>query len=241
MKRVRRISPGDRPIVAAGGVLMAITTLLAFYLALGRAGPIILAFSFWGPLLPLRYLGWKFVHPYLNRHPARMPAVSTLLAEYILAFIATVTLSILARPWLMRWQWRLPRTVAWLGFPLLTVTFLIWYAMTRQLGWKFRTVGMAEMERRGAPLVTGGIYAYTRHPEYLSEPICLLGLLLLTGTPSLLLLLLLWVLFIYPVMTLEERHLVARYGVQYRRYQRRTPQLIPRRPSMGRTVAEKRY
>jgi hypothetical protein len=73
VKRVRRISPGDRPIVAAGGVLGAMTTLLVFYLALGEAGPIILAFSFWGPLLPLRYLGRKFVCLYLNRRPTRMP------------------------------------------------------------------------------------------------------------------------------------------------------------------------
>ena len=219
-------SIGDRPLTAMFGILFAIFVFSVFYLLFGKTGLVILAFAFWAPLIPLRWVGWRFVAPDLQ-HPDRIPSPATTLLGYGGGFSTTIVLSILGRQLLTSWQLNLPGLSTWLGILLLGITFLIWYAMARKIGWKYRTVAMPELESKSNSPVTDGIYAYTRHPEYLSEPICIIGLLLITGAASLLFLLGLWALFVYPVISLEERRLVERYGVQYQRYAQTTSKLLP--------------
>ncbi|MBU4225858.1 MAG: isoprenylcysteine carboxylmethyltransferase family protein [Chloroflexi bacterium] len=224
-----RSNNGDKPVTAIFWIFFAILAFSAFYLLYGKAGLVILAFAFWVPLIPFRWVGFKFVAPYLQQHPDRIPTPATTLLGYVGVFSTTIALSILGRQLLVSWQIGLPWLSTWLGILLLGVTFLIWYTMARKIGWKYRTVAMPELESRLNSPVTDGIYAYTRHPEYLSEPICIIGLFLITGATSLLLLLGLWALFIYPVISLEERYLIGRYGFEYQRYAQRTSKLLLRR------------
>ena len=76
------------------------------------------------------------------------------------------------------------------------------------------------------PLVTTGLYTFTRHPLYTG------GLLIIWPTPilTLNLLTLFIVLTIYLVVgaRFEEKRMIHAFGDQYRRYQNEVPMLIPR-------------
>ena len=85
--------------------------------------------------------------------------------------------------------------------------------------------GMAEGHR----LVTWGPYRYVRHPSYLAYFLMFFGLLSvllnLLVAPCLMA-----VLGYFQVVDEEEKLLIARFGEQYRRYQRKTGRFWPRRP-----------
>ena len=226
-------SVGDKPLAALSGILFGIFLFSVFYLLFGKTGLVVLAFAFWAPLIPLRWVAYRFVAPYLQQHPDRIPTPAKTLLGYGGGFSATIVLSILGRQLLTSWQVDLPGLSTWLGILLSGTTLFIWYAMARKIGWKYRTVSMPELGSKSNSLVTDGIYAYTRHPEYLSEPIGIVGLLLVTEEASLLFLLGLWALFVYPVISLEERYLLKRYGVKYQRYVQETPKLLSVRHAKG--------
>ncbi len=78
-------------------------------------------------------------------------------------------------------------------------------------------------------LVTTGIYACTRHPMLFGLTLLPLGVALLLGSPTFILVVApLEALFILAmILTLEEREAVAKFGEAYREYRKRTP-LIPR-------------
>ena len=75
------------------------------------------------------------------------------------------------------------------------------------------------------PLIVDGPFRWVRHPLYT------FSLLMIWSYPVLtldrLLLNLLFTLWVIVATLLEERHLVAAFGVEYRDYQRRVPMLIP--------------
>jgi len=83
--------------------------------------------------------------------------------------------------------------------------------------------GMAEHHR----LVTWGPYRYVRHPSYLAYFLMIVGLLFmllnLLVAPCLLA-----VPGYFQVADEEEKMLIARFGEQYRRYQRKTGRFWPR-------------
>ncbi len=83
-------------------------------------------------------------------------------------------------------------------------------------------------------LVTGGVYAWCRHPMWLGYDLAALGVILLWRSPAML-------LICYPLFLLlqlrflllrEEPRLVRRFGTDYQRYRRRVPLLFPR-PGRG--------
>lgn len=77
-------------------------------------------------------------------------------------------------------------------------------------------------------LVTGGLYARVRHPQYLGLFLIIIALLL--QWPTLITLLMAPVLFMAyrRVARREERVLIARFGEQYAEYRARVPAFVPR-------------
>lgn len=71
-------------------------------------------------------------------------------------------------------------------------------------------------------LVTGGPFAYSRNPIYVSDWLIYLGVTLLLGTLwALLLAPLVWWVMRHGVIAHEEAHLLAKFGDEYRAYQAR--------------------
>jgi protein-S-isoprenylcysteine O-methyltransferase Ste14 len=71
------------------------------------------------------------------------------------------------------------------------------------------------------PLVTAGIYGWTRHPIYLGFDLMFVGTFLVLGRLIFLLLALVMALLLHAVMRREERFLSQLYGDAYRDYSRR--------------------
>ncbi len=104
---------------------------------------------------------------------------------------------------------------------------VVWGAYTLRRSDPFGVTesGMAGDETAGKPkLVTSGLYSITRHPLYLFV------LILIWVTPKLtadrLLFNVLWSIWIYAGLLLEERDLVRQFGDEYREYRRRVPRLF---------------
>lgn len=112
---------------------------------------------------------------------------------------------------------------------ILTVTGYVlfsWSVIARKryaISW-----GMAEHHR----LVTWGPYRYVRHPSYLAYFLMIFGLLFMSlnllAAPCLLA-----IPGYFQVANEEEKMLIARFGEQYERYQRKTGRFWPRRPKMS--------
>jgi len=72
------------------------------------------------------------------------------------------------------------------------------------------------------PLVTEGLYRWTRHPIYVALDLFFIGTFLVLGRLIFLVLALVWAPLLHAIMTREERFLTQRYGAAYRDYCRRT-------------------
>lgn len=101
------------------------------------------------------------------------------------------------------------------GAVMLVASVLLYVAALRAFGTSWR-LGI-DRERPGA-LVTGGIFAWTRHPIYVSLDLLILGSVLVQGRLILLLLALLHVGMFHQLMLREERFLAEKYGAAYRDY-----------------------
>lgn len=97
-------------------------------------------------------------------------------------------------------------------------------------------------EGKGA-LVTGGIYAYIRHPQYTGFLLMTLGMIADWATLPLLIMwpLLLWIY--YRLARREEKDMEAEFGDAYRSYKARTgmflPRLLSRQPRQSRPATTK--
>ena len=92
-------------------------------------------------------------------------------------------------------------------------------------------IGIPELSRpeeRKGRLLRDGIYGVVRHPRYLAAGLGVVGNALIVNYAGLDVLVLVAFALGYPLLWLEERELVGRFGEDYREYQRRVPQLIPR-------------
>jgi len=90
-----------------------------------------------------------------------------------------------------------------------------------------RHVWKQRPENRGR-LYTGGLFRYTRHPNYLGDLISFSGLCLFTGR---------WITALVPALMLAgfvfvnvpvlDAHLASHYGLEFEEYAKRTRKLIP--------------
>ena len=98
------------------------------------------------------------------------------------------------------------------------------------MGWK--KIYQAKAEE----LVTDGIYAYIRHPQYTGIILATFGTLVHWPT--------LFTFFLWPILVFaywwlakkEERQMVERYGARYRQYQGKVPMFIP--SSLGKNIGK---
>lgn len=92
--------------------------------------------------------------------------------------------------------------------------------------WGYRTLGLENTYGGAERLVTGGLYAYTRNPQYVSSVLASVGLAITVGSwPVLGLTAML--LLVYTLFALnEERFLLAHFGRAFRAYMDSTPRFI---------------
>jgi protein-S-isoprenylcysteine O-methyltransferase Ste14 len=96
------------------------------------------------------------------------------------------------------------------------------------LGWKavHRSYWSAEEENKR--LVTEGVYAYSRHPQYLGFMLMTLGLLVHWATIPLLVMWPLLVFQYYRLAQREEVEMVEEFGDEYAAYRERVSMFLPR-------------
>jgi protein-S-isoprenylcysteine O-methyltransferase Ste14 len=118
---------------------------------------------------------------------------------------------------------------AWLtivvGCALIAVEGYLFVRVERELGSR-RLVGHAELTGTGE-MFSGGLYALVRHPRYAGMFSAVVGAALLAGTPSLWIVLVVWLPFALVVIRLEEKELAARFGPDYEAYRKRVPAFLP--------------
>lgn len=93
-----------------------------------------------------------------------------------------------------------------------------------------------QIHAAGGALVTDGIYARLRHPQYSGLFLVTIGMLVQWPTLATLLMWPVLALAYYRLAMREEREMIARFGDAYETYRRRVPLFVPW--SRGRTLAE---
>ena len=78
-------------------------------------------------------------------------------------------------------------------------------------------------------LVTEGLYAYVRHPQYSGLFLVMIGILIQWPTIITVLMFPVLLLVYYRLSRREEGEMMKIYGDEYRRYKERTPMFVPRR------------
>lgn len=122
---------------------------------------------------------------------------------------------------------------ALIALSLVVFGFMAWFerAYWHNISWKV-LVGLPELspdEQANRSVMREGLYAVIRHPRYFSGAIGMVASVLLANYYGLYTLALLMVPIGYLLIRVEERELVARFGDDYRRYQREVPRFFPRR------------
>lgn len=95
------------------------------------------------------------------------------------------------------------------------------------LGWKevYRRYWSRESGR--GELITDGIYAYIRHPQYTGFLLITLGMLLDWATLPMLIMWPIMAVLYYRLARREEREMEAEFGHSYRQYMQRTSMFLP--------------
>jgi protein-S-isoprenylcysteine O-methyltransferase Ste14 len=111
----------------------------------------------------------------------------------------------------------------WSGLALLLLS-LIWTVLAQaQMGESWR-IGIDEEHR--TPLVTSGVFGWSRNPIFVGMKITLLGLFLIIPNALTLLAFVMGVVLIQIQVRLEEDFLVKNHGVEYEQYRRQVRRWI---------------
>ena len=95
-------------------------------------------------------------------------------------------------------------------------------------GFLIMSAGWRKVHGGKGALVTDGVYAYVRHPQYSGLVMVTIGLLIQWPT---IITAIMWPVLIYAYYRLsrkEEQDLEREFGEAYRRYKEKTPMFIPR-------------
>ena len=97
-------------------------------------------------------------------------------------------------------------------------------------------MGIPELLRHDGrqTLMREGIYRVVRHPVYVTAAVAGISVALVINYLGVYILFVSALPVLYLITILEERELVARFGEEYRQYQREVPRLIPRWETMRR-------
>lgn len=80
-------------------------------------------------------------------------------------------------------------------------------------------------------VVTGGIYNFVRHPQYISFMICSLGLMILWPRFIVMIMFVTMIFAYYTLAKMEERECSTKFGTSYIDYKNRTNMFLPFRPN----------
>ena len=109
-------------------------------------------------------------------------------------------------------------TLGWLGPGLVVAGFILFLIGAGQVYW-------AKIRKSG--LVTGGLYRFVRHPQYVSLTLLGVGILLSWGRAIMFLAFFVMMFLYYYLAKSEERTCLRLFGEAYERYRERTSFLIP--------------
>jgi protein-S-isoprenylcysteine O-methyltransferase Ste14 len=93
-------------------------------------------------------------------------------------------------------------------------------------GWKL-------IHRANGSLVTGGPYAYVRHPQYSALFLVMIGMLFEWPTIITILMFPVLTFIYYRLAKREEQDMLILFGYEYTRYKRDTPMFIPQRNTLS--------
>ena len=150
---------------------------------------------------------------------------------------ATMIVLLLLSPWWLRWSWSGTSSLQVLGGVLLIGSVVAGTWAVAKMGWaRLLLAGAlfppgAAAEENGVPqrLVVEGPYRYVRNPLYAGDFCLILGATLLTRSWALVLVAALDLARLAFQLPFEERELMERFGVKYRRYCELVPRFVPRR------------
>jgi protein-S-isoprenylcysteine O-methyltransferase Ste14 len=147
----------------------------------------------------------------------------------VTSFLALIPASLTLNYWDWLYFLQAPELVNPLLF-LLGMTLLALGGVVAMLASRSISVStVADMRTDRKPtLVTGGLYARTRHPLYLATILFLLSLIAFYPFSNILVFSLAFVGYVVIGAYLEERKLVIQYGEQYIAYRRTAGFLLPR-------------
>lgn len=109
-------------------------------------------------------------------------------------------------------------TIKTVGAVVDSIAVLLYAIALRHLGESWR---LGIDRTTPGPLVTDGIYRWTRHPIYVAFDLLFVGTFLVLGRLIFLVLVLLWIPLLHSFMLREERFLTQLYDGAYRDYCRR--------------------
>jgi protein-S-isoprenylcysteine O-methyltransferase Ste14 len=176
--------------------------------------------------LPRRIARVRSRHSW-RRASARARVAETIVLGAVILGIWVFPLAYAFTDWLRPFDYSVPVWAVWAAASVFALSLVIRWEAQRSLGEQWSsTLEMAE----GHALVTGGIYAYIRHPIYASlilwaaaQPFLLNNVI--AGWGGALAVALIWLVRV----PREERMMLERLGEEYRRYVTRTGRLIPKR------------
>lgn len=118
------------------------------------------------------------------------------------------------------------------GLALYAASILLELQCRRQLSLK-AFAGVPEVSRAAYPgrLLQDGIYARIRHPRYLGVLLGTTGMALVANHLGVYVVVGVCVAGLWPLIAIEERELLDRFGPAYADYRSRVPALVPRRRS----------
>lgn len=95
------------------------------------------------------------------------------------------------------------------------------------IGWRQIHKGYWSREKGEGKLITSGIYAYIRHPQYTGFFLITLGMMLEWATLPLIALYVLLLVMYYRLARKEEQDMVEEFGSEYEEYRARTKMFVP--------------
>jgi protein-S-isoprenylcysteine O-methyltransferase Ste14 len=132
----------------------------------------------------------------------------------------------LLNPAWMQWSAvSLPDWLRWFGVATATLSLPLMYWLFRSIG---RNITQTVTTRKEHKLVTTGIYRWVRHPLYSVGTLLFGSFALIAANWFMALATLLGFVMLLVRLPNEERHLIERFGDEYKEYMKRTGRFVPR-------------
>ena len=162
-----------------------------------------------------------------RKYDAKIPFWSTILKghdpTFYLVYGSYLALVIGAALAIITERFQLPLTIA--SFGVILVSIVINLLARQELARNWSPLAGTSAEQS---LIKSGIYAHIRHPIYTSGILLSLGLALVTGSLWGLALFILAVIAFVVRINAEEKALLAKFGVEYQEYAKKTGALLPK-------------